>query len=308
MNKKKLTWKTVESGILKRSDGKRFRARIVRVIDGKPTQFTRDGDRITEAKSLKKDLEAKYKDGDKEKLDADRITFKQLATEYSDWKLVQPIYDNPGSDNRKKKKGIMSYEEGRRAITLFVDHFGNQLMKSITFEDIEDWTMTRLEAPKQGGGPRPYSFSPRQQRSGLSINRELHFLRACFRFAVKRKKYLTVSPFDAGNLFTDETGTERDRALSQSEEETLIMSLESDSSLRKPIQDARDYLRMFLVFMFYTGAHHTEAQRLQRRDIDFSIGEYGEITLRATTTKTSIKRKVPILIPQVRNVLEQGCR
>jgi integrase len=309
---KKLIWSTkdasgkpLERGILRRSDGKKFRARIVRLIDGKPTQFTKTTDTISEAKRAKTKLEQDYKEGGKQKLDADRITFRHLATEYSDWKLVPPIYDNPDSDNRKKKKGLVSYEEGKRAIRLFIDHFGNRLIKSITWEDIEAWIMARLQEPKQGGGKRPYSFWPRQQRSSLSINREVHFLRACFRFAIDRKKYLTTSPFDGANLFTDETGTERDRALTKAEEDQLLATLENDPSLRKHIQAARDYLRMYLIFMFYTGAHHTEAQRLQRRDIDFSIGKLGEVTLRATTTKTSIKRHVTILTPQLRDVLEQ---
>src|SRR5688572_24068875 len=95
--KKKLVFSTkdangkpLERGILRRSDGKKFRARIVRVVDGKPKQYARDADNITEARRLKKELEDDHRQGGKEKLDAHHVTFKQLAKEYRERRLIPP--------------------------------------------------------------------------------------------------------------------------------------------------------------------------------------------------------------------------
>jgi hypothetical protein len=66
MKKTKPTWRTIDSGILERRDGKTFRARIVRIIDGKPKQFTRNADTKSEAKRFKEELEDKFKHGVKE--------------------------------------------------------------------------------------------------------------------------------------------------------------------------------------------------------------------------------------------------
>ena len=48
-SKTKPTWRPIDSGILERRDGKKFRARIVRLVDGKPEQFTKNADTKSEA-------------------------------------------------------------------------------------------------------------------------------------------------------------------------------------------------------------------------------------------------------------------
>ena len=83
--------------------------------------------------------------------------------------------------------------DGRKALDLFVAYFGRKLIRTITWEDLEEWKTESLEVPKVCGSERPFSFYPPQTRSFLSVNRELEVLRACFRFAVKKKPqpYLT---------------------------------------------------------------------------------------------------------------------
>jgi len=310
--KRKLFWSTkdasgnpLERGILRRSDGKKFRARIVRITDGKPKQYVRNADNITEAKRLKKVLEDDHRQGGKEKLDAYHVTFEQLAKEYRDRKLTPPAYDNPESDNRKKRKGRVSYKDCGKALDLFVEYFGKKLIRTITWEDLDEWKTARLDVPKVCGGKRPFSFYPPQKRSFLSVNRELEVLRACFRFAVKKKPqpYLTSSPFDADeSLITDETGTERDRVLGHDEEDRLMGALADDLSMPNRVREAREYLKMFLTFLLYTAARCNEARQVERRDINLDTGV---ITLRSRTTKTQKKREIPIMHGRLREVIEQ---
>ena len=242
---------------------------------------------------------------EKRNLTHHHVTFEQLAKEYRERKLIAPVYDNPESDNRKRRKGRVSYQDCGKALDLFVAHFGKKLIRTITWEDIEAWKTARLEVPKICGGKRPFSFYPPQKRSFLSVNREIEVLRACFRFAVKKypQPYLATSPFEADEpLITDETGTERDRVLGHDEEERLMAALADDQLVPKRVREAREYLKMFLVFLLYTAARCNETRQVERRDIDL---DSGMITLRSRTTKTQRKREIPIMHWRLREVIEQ---
>src|SRR5687768_15544603 len=62
---------------------KKFRARITVVEGGKRKQVTRRADSYRKASDLRADLSSKSRElGGKEKIDAERVTFRQLAKKY----------------------------------------------------------------------------------------------------------------------------------------------------------------------------------------------------------------------------------
>ena len=67
-----------------------------------------------------------------------------------------------------------------------------------------------------------------------------------------------------------------------------MAALADDPSMPCRVREAREYLKMFLIFLLYTAARCNEARQIERRDINLDTGM---ITLRSRTTKTQRKRE-----------------
>jgi integrase len=292
MKTEKLTWlKTdlngnkLERGLLMRSDGKRWRARIVRLMaNGKDIkQMCRTARTKSDAKRYLKELAEDFEKGGQNAVDASKMKFRQLAEMYRDARLIAPVYDDETSDTRRKERGVASWKDSRAFLETLTAHFGGMLIRNIRHADIEEYKTKRLSEPKQRGGGK---------RKIAGVHKELEILRACFRFAARRD-YLNQSPFDGDTpLISKGDETQRDRVLEFDEEGRLLTALAEDSTLPRPVREDRKYLRLFLIFLLDTAARCKEARLLERRDIDLVNNV---ITLRSSTTKTMTKRVIPML-------------
>jgi integrase len=109
-------------------------------------------------------------------------------------------------------------------------------------------------------------------------------------WAVSRE-YISSSPFTRAGISLikfDREDNRRNRRISPEEEERLIAA-------------ATPHLRGLMILAFDAGVRAGEMLKLRIQDADL---ERGEITLRASTTKSSKTRKVPISTRRLRAVIE----
>lgn len=300
-----ITWTKVERGILKSNTGK-YRARITKTMpDGSTKQFCRDARTLDDARANLKELKGDFKGvqrGDdteriQNKIRGRRMKFRELARIFQDAKLTAPVYDDETSDDRRKQKGIVRFEDSIRFLDILVLRFGGMLIRDIKHNDLEAFKFERLREPKlRGGGRRKIS----------SVHRELEIMRALLDYGAT-KGFLEVSPFkgDAhdASLINKTHEKKRDRVLSFQEEARLLNDLSSAPS--SVVLADREHLRTVITFLVDTACRHNELKQLERRDIDLSTGVYGEINIRRRITKTAEPRTVPIFTGRLRELIEE---
>ena len=267
----------------------------------------------TEGRRLLMQLVADLENHGERIIDGNRMTFRELATVYEEKRLFKPTITPSG-----KSIGLKSYQTVRRRLKTLVTYFGSRRIRAITHADIESFKRHRLEIP-------PLRFTAKQDkltkaieamkskrrrkdvdrdaelsrlkseltalnqrlvagkgnRTDADVNRDLQLLRNVFNFAV-RQGWLVKNPFGLGEpLISAAVEVRRERVLSREEEELLLMACSG----------SRAHLRPILICALDTAMRRGEIFQLRWKDVDL-IG--GEITVRATTTKTGKARSVPI--------------
>lgn len=307
----KITWTKVERGILKSNTGK-YRARITKTEADKTKpngittkQYCRDARTLDDARANLKELKGDFKGikrGDDtarihSKIKGRRMKFRDLARIFREAKLTAPVYDDEDSDDRRKQKGIVRFEDTIRFLDILVSRFGGMLIRDIKHSDVETFKFERLKEPKlRGGGRRKIS----------SVHRELEVMRSLLDYGVT-KGFLEVSPFkgDAHDapLINKAHEKKRDRVLSFQEEARLLNDLTSARS--NPVLADRENLRNVITFLVDTACRHNELKQLERRDIDLNTGVYGEINIRRRITKTAEPRTIPIFTARLRQLIQE---
>jgi integrase len=305
--KRDLKWRRVagDRGIQKsgvKVNGKyKYRLRFTKVVmgnDGKPV-LTEKGfpkreyrhevfDSKDAALNAKAAAETKFRNGyEMPSVDPTKVTFADLEKAFAP-RLHEVRYDNPPNpDDRHKVSGTKGWKNEVRDMKTFAEYFGSKLISTITSDDIEDLRDVRLATPKLRGGGK---------RSRANVNRELATLSKAFSFAM-RKKWLTLNPVHSGKrIINPKQEAKRERVLTFPEQTRLL-----DATVTL----GYDYLRMLLLFLLHTATRLGDAQELERRDIDLNEGALGLITIRRLTTKTDELRKIPILHPELREVIDQ---
>ena len=300
-----LTWTKVERGILKSNTGK-YRARVTKTMpDGSAKQFCRDARTLDDARANLKELKGDFKGikrGDdieriQNKIKGRRMKFRELARIFRDAQLTAAVYDDENSDDRRKQKGIVRFEDSIRFLDILVSRFGGMLIRDIKHNDLENFKFEWLREPKlRGGGRRKIS----------SVHRELEVMRSLLDYGAT-KGFLEVSPFkgDAHDapLINKAHEKKRDRVLTFQEEARLLNDLNSATS--SPVLADREHLRTVILFLVDTACRHNELKQLERRDIDLSSGRYGEINIRRRITKTAEPRTIPIFTARLRQLIEE---
>ena len=304
--KAKAPWIKVADGIYwnreTAKDRMKFRARLVtRTADGKRKDHygPHRPERPEAENDLRKMKNDRY-DGGTEKLDAKRVTFRQLSAAYTKAELNPATYhpsDN-GDQLVKSGNGRVNYREGLRAMKAFEAYFGDRLISNITRAQIIAWRDVRKNEPRQRKRIDEET-GKLKTRSWRDVHQSLHFLGRALNFAIDQK-WLEFNPASdkgfKGNSKLIRVGLEkvRTRALDEQETSRLFQAVDT---LNDP------FLKTVLTFLLGTGIRIEEAERIERGMIDLTVGVYGHIYLPAHVTKTKIARDLPVLTKDIRDAI-----
>lgn len=300
-----------KGSIIERTDRPGLWARVTYVDNlGRRRVIQRKVDSRTEGKLLLKKLLREIDDHGAQILDGDRLTFRDLAKVYEEKRLFEPTITPSG-----KAIGLKSFKSVRRRLRTLTKYFGNKRIRNITHADIETYKRERLatipqretvkrakleerlktlrKAPAKAEGGESLRIENEIERlaqqltnqpaprTEADVNRDLQLLRNVLNFAI-RQGWINQNPFALGEpLISQAVEVRRERVLSRDEEERLLLAC----------TDGRAHLRPILICALDTAMRRGEIFQLRWKDVDL-FG--GEITVRATTTKTGKARAVPI--------------
>lgn len=234
--------------------------------NGKRRDLMRLADGVDDAREIAIRLRNEYKQYGARIIDADRMTFGDLAENYAKDRLIPALV----RDGRKIA-GLRSLAAPKYYLNVLVEHFNNRKIKTITPADIEKYKYHRLSIDSNRG----------RKLSIASVNRELEVLRAVFSYA-KREGWISNSPFEkARGLISKAEETRRDRILSIHEEKRLLAAC----------YGRRSHLRPILICALTTAMRRGEILKLKWNDVDL---EKRTITVIALNSKTARPRTVGI--------------
>lgn len=231
---------------------------------GKRKQKWKRADSRTHAKDLIKQMLRDLDDHGPEVFDHERITFAELAEHYKKTYLITPQY----VDGRKVV-GRRDWKRFRQILEVLTNQFGRDLIKSISYSDIEHFRNVRLDTKTKR----------KTQRSITTVNRELALLRRVLNVAV-RNGWLLRNPFNSGETLIhpgDEKARER------------IITIEEEERLLAACSGPRAHIRPIIITALDTGMRIGEILKLTWNDIDL---DNQLITVRAFNTKTMRTRYV----------------
>lgn len=268
--------------------GKTIYARVRYIDDfGKTKSIERKAENRTNAKIIIKNLLRELDERGEKGIQAESLTFKLLAEDYKNRKLIPAEYHGKGK-NITKIAGLRSWKTPLGWLNTLIDHFGNKKIRSITHADIEDYKFKRLN-----------KITVREtQRAIASVNRELELLRAILRFAV-RQRWLSYSPFELGDpLISKADEVKRERVLTFDEEKRLLNVCEGEriitykrkgKEVNAKMQSGREILKALVITAVDTAMRKGEIIKLRWQDVNFPLRT---ITIIALNSKTAKARQV----------------
>ena len=260
----------------------------------KPITDKRTAKRVIE--EMRQELEAHGE----EILQADKMTFRELAERYEKVKLVPAIYQN--GVKISGKRSLASVKSALNPLRLY---FGRKTIRSVKANDIEAYKTQRLNTPvekeikikvevKDENGKTKFVWQKEKKttpRKLATVNRELALLRVILNFAVQNE-WLIRNPFVlAKGIISMSAEVERDRVLPFAEESRLLAVC----------VDRRAHLKPILICALDTAMRRGEIFKMQWKDVNFLTGE---IYIPQTNTKTEDARIVGIT-PRLKDELER---
>ncbi len=285
--------------------GKSIYARVRYVDDfGKTQAFERKAENRTNAKLILKNLLRELDEKGEKGIQAESLTFRQLAEDYKSRKLIPAEYHGQGK-NITKIAGLRSWKTPLGWLNTLIEHFGNKKIRSITHADIEDYKFKRLN-----------KITVREtQRAIASVNRELELLRAILRFAV-RQRWLSHSPFELGEpLISKADEIKRERVLTFDEEKRLLNVCVGERTItyqRKgkeitaSVKSGRELLKALIITAVDTTMRKGEIIKLRWQDVNFTMRK---LTIIAFNSKTAKARDVGMtsrVYDELTNLWEQS--
>lgn len=220
----------------------------------------------TEGNNLLQTIIETYNNSGLKGFEAEKITVADLISYYEEIYCKPPHYVNG-----KKVSGLRSFVAVRGYLKVFREHFGDLKLKSLTYDNLYNFRLTRLSTSTHQSG----------QRSIATVNRELSYLRRLLNIA-ERNEWIKKNPFRLGDpLIQQSDEVKRDRILTAEESQRLI-----DACF-----DRRSHLKPIIIFAFDTGCRLGEILKLQWKDVNL---DSGLITIQAFNTKTMKERNVAI--------------
>ena len=285
--------------------GKSIYARVRYVDDfGKTKSIERKAENRTDARLILKNLLGELDERGEQGIQAETITFRQLAEDYKSRKLIPAEYHGKGK-NITKIAGLRSWKTPMGMVNTLIDHFGRKKIRSITHADIEDYKFKRFNMPT----------IHKTQRAIASVNRELELLRAILRFAV-RQRWLSHSSFELGEpLISKSDEVKRERVLTFDEENRLLNACEGERTITykrngkevaTTMKVGRELLKALIITAVDTTMRKGEIIKLRWQDVDFPMRT---ITIIAFNSKTAKAREVgmtPRVYDELKNLWEQS--
>lgn len=213
-------------------------------------------------------LTSQIKEGGERLIDAERMTFRELAEVYRQHKVKPAEYIGD-----RKIAGLRSVRTVQYRINALLEYFGEMRLRSITPGEVHRFKSERLKTKVHSG---------KKGRSIAAVNRELEVLRAMLRFA-KGEGWIDRSPFEniSSPIISKADETRRERVLSKDEERRLL----------SVCVGSRAHLRSLVIAAVDTGMRKGELLSLTWEDVGLCSRT---IRLRAFNTKTAKAREVPI--------------
>jgi integrase len=234
--------------------------------DGSPGEMSRVGGTRAKAKALADKLAAKMKHGGVAAIDAEDMTFEELATQYCASEVIDPIYDG-----QIKVRGMKAKRQAQNEVNALTRYWKATRIQEITHTDLSTYLVKRLKEPTRSGGQRKMS----------SVNHDLRRMRAMLNFA-KRNGWILTNPFNQGApLISEAVEIPRDRGRQDGELERILAQCVG----------RRAHMRAFILCLVDTALRPGEARRVLPGDIDL---ERMIIIARPSTTKSNRSRAVPL--------------
>jgi len=226
-----------------------------------------------------------------ETLNADKMTFLELAEKYKESKVFPAIIKDG-----HKVAGLKSHTPVLTYVKIAKAYFGKKLIRSIKPRDIEQFRNIRLNTPveleikkhvkelneKTNRMKNKIVKEKRvTERRLSSVNRELATLRRILNFAIN-EGWLLHNPFQkTENMISNASEKSRDTVLTYSEEKRLLSECKEE----------REHIKPILICALDTAMRPDEIYKLVWKDIDFVNGI---IIIRAGNTKTETERIIGI--------------
>lgn len=221
-----------------------------------------------------------------ETLQADKVTFKDLAEKYKKAKVF-PAVIRDGI----KVSGLKSHKPVETYVKIASAFFGKKRIRTLKPSDIEKYKQERLNTlvertikekvtytdengKKKNRYEKKVKTSPRKVSA---VNRELATLRAMLNFA-EEEGWLIKNPFPA-KIISFSAEKERERILSHDEESRLLSQCNNERTHLKPI----------LICALDTAMRPDEIFKLQWQDIDFNLSN---INVRIENSKIERSRNI----------------
>jgi integrase len=216
------------------------------------------------AKRVVEDMRRELETHGEETLLSDKISFEELAENYSQTKLVPAIYQAGG-----KVSGKRSLAPVKSALKILLSYFGQKSIRAIKASDIENYKQKRLKTVSKRGTPLKIA----------TINRELSLLRVILNYAVQNE-WLIRNPFAlTKGMISLTSEVERERILSFEEEDRLLAVC----------TERRAHLKPLLICALDTAMRRGEMFKMKWKDVNFAVNE---IYIPQTNTKTEESRTV----------------
>jgi hypothetical protein len=188
--------------------------------NGKRSSIKRKVTSRAHGKQVLKELVATFQSGGRKALDAEKLTFIDLSVYYSEHYLVEAQYASG-----RKVGGLRSLSTVKGYVNVFREHFGNQVLKSITYDDLRTFRTTRLKTDTHQS----------KHRSLTTVNREMAYLRRMLNIA-ERNGWIVRNPFKLGDaLIHAADERRRERVLTSSECQRLIDAVRTNARIYVPL-------------------------------------------------------------------------
>ncbi len=216
-----------------------------------------------------------------ETLEADKLTFDELAKRYEETKLVKAQYSNG-----VKVSGRRSLGSAKSQLKALQNFFTGRKIRLIKASDLERYKNRRLKTPTSRG-----TFL-----KVATVNRELELLRAMLNFAIQNG-WLIRNPFMlAKGLISKAAEVERNRVLSFEEEERLL----------DVCKGRRVHLRPLIICALDTAMRRGEMFKMVWRDVNFVAREIHIPQTNAKTEKSRMVGMTPRLIEEFQRLWDQS--